>query len=989
MDKTNINCTNSSFITLTGDTDKDCGEVDRAKKTLDRIYEIHDNVNKFWDKNEDLKNIKDFISKSKKIIRVSSDVHGDINCLNFNLNNIVTLKKDNFLVIDPTNGQKIFQGSIDEIKNDLTTGDNSTIRQVLKNNNKILEKQKKDYENYVLGKLTENMRLKIEDLAKSEDEEYKNNIAQQCIFDPKTKILSCKYEFTHFVENGTDKNNPKKKLFEEKRENVTIKIDFNEVHKILKLEDSDTALRKYCLSCFKFANGKRFQEKQSPYKLDDDLDLGYLCSLEENSELVNFSLCCLSAFTEANGYKEKYKINAKQYDDHNDIVLLHDFDIKKGFDFKKEINIITGDHIDRGPHSTEVLCMESQVKEKLQNKLKEEKQENIENKINENEADNDKKTLEDNDNLVLTIGDHETGFHGSRDNKNESAANLLAKKMIVDRKFVPAYLHELEDGRIISHSHVMFLIPHVFQVFRQIDELNKLLELEKDIDNNDFFEKYKNNEFVQILDSYRETDERGKIILKSLIDTYRKVLEQNKYKNLFNRIFSTDNQKKVRDIINGHKGRFYKNWDDCVNSGYDFYKKVEEEFKLSTKDFFMLRNFAMDVFSRPVASDTDTKNKLSKIDNFNSDSFSTCFADYFSDMNKSWNAVQQLDNCLKSLRMIKFWFTEYGSNIYWERKLNHDKYLEDDWSIAEEKNGNKLIFPDVIQIIGHDKNSEHKVQLYDNSIINIDTASSIGYSEADILDIDNSERSCFLNEIIYDPEKPENAYQVKYLIKDVLKDPEQYMGVEKIKLGFRSKKDLETAIQPENKEEINEIKIENKDKNKENELKIQEDEKKINNEKENESENKSDNIKTNENEIIKTNEDKIIKTDEIKNESDIVINEKEDKKKENNTGGTYLMKLLLIIIGLLLIGGGIGLFFTATVLALKCIAIGLGILGAVGFGIGFFYNKIGDYYSKKPESCCFRFWTYTIFESKEQTQETNINSEKEKDNFINEDENVP
>ncbi len=962
MDKTNINCTNSSFITLTGNTDQDCGEVDRAKKTLDRIYKIHDNVNKFWDTNKDLKNIKDFISKSKKIIRVSSDVHGDINCLNFNLNNIVTLKKDNFLVIDPTNGQKIFQGSIDEIKNDLAKDDGSTIRQVLKNNNKILEGQKKDYENYVLDKLTENMCLKIKDLAKSEDEDYKNNIAQQCIFDPDTKILSCKYEFTHFVEKGTDKNDPKKKLFEEKRENVTINIDFNKVHEILKLEDSDTALREYCLSCFGFANGKRFQEQLSPYKLDDDLELGYLCSLGGNSELVNFSLCCLSAFLEADTYKEKCKINAKQYDDHNDIVLLHDFDIKKDFDFKKEINIITGDHIDRGPHSTEVLCMESQVKEKLQNKLREEKQENIENKINENEADNDKKTLEDNDNLVLTIGDHETGFHGSRDNKNESAANLLAKKMIVDRRFVPAYLHELEDGRIISHSHVMFLIPHVFQVFRQIDELNKLLELEKDIDNKDFFERYKNNEFVQILNYYGETDERGKIILKSLIDTYRKVLEQNKYKNLFNRIFSTDNQKKVRDIINNHKGRFYNKWDDCVNSGYDFYKKVEEEFKLSTKDFFMLRNFAMDVFSRPIASDTDTKNKLSTIDNFNSDSFSTCFADYFSDMSKSWDAVQQVDNCLKSLRMIKFQFTEYGSNIYWERKLNKDEDLQNDWSIAGEKNGNKLIFPDVIQIIGHDKNSKHEVQLYDNSIINIDTASSIGYSK----------RSCFLNEIIYDPKKPENAYQVKCLITDVLENPEQLMGVEKIKLGFHSKKDLETAIQQENKKEINEIKIEHKDKNKENEQKIQEkDEKKINNEKENESENKSDNIKTNENEIIKT--------DKIKNESDIVINEKEDEKKENNTGGTYLMKLLLIIIGLLLIGGGIGLFFTATVLALKCIAIGLGILGAVGFGIGLFYNKIGDYYRKKTENCCISFLTYTIFKPKEQTQENDINVEKKDD----------
>ncbi|MBQ9492055.1 MAG: hypothetical protein IJU86_04725 [Firmicutes bacterium] len=91
------------------------------------------------------------------------------------------------------------------------------------------------------------------------------------------------------------------------------------------------------------------------------------------------------------------------------------------------------------------------------------------------------------------------------------------------------------------------------------------------------------------------------------------------------------------------------------------------------------------------------------------------------------------------------------------------------------------------------------------------------------------------------------------------------------------------------------------------------------------------------------------------------------------------MKLLLIIIGLLLIGGGIGLFFTATVLALKCIAIGLGILGAVGFGIGLFYNKIGDYYRKKTENCCISFLTYTIFKPKEQTQENDINVEKKDD----------
>ena len=124
--------------------------------------------------------------------------------------------------------------------------------------------------------------------------------------------------------------------------------------------------------------------------------------------------------------------------------------------------------------------------------------------------------------------------------------------------------------------------------------------------------------------------------------------------------------------------------------------------------------------------------------------------------------------------------------------------------------------------------------------------------------------------------------------------------------------------------------------------------------------------------IINSNnnsEKKFENEDESENETKNEGKENEDETKDNNkTNRTYLMKWLLIILGLLLVSGGIALFLTASALALKFLAIGLGILGAVGFGIGLFYNKIGDYYSKKPESCCFRFWTYTISRSKEQTQ---------------------
>ena len=147
-------------------------------------------------------------------------------------------------------------------------------------------------------------------------------------------------------------------------------------------------------------------------------------------------------------------------------------------------------------------------------------------------------------------------------------------------------------------------------------------------------------------------------------------------------------------------------------------------------------------------------------------------------------------------------------------------------------------------------------------------------------------------------------------------------------------------------------------------------------------EDKKENKEGNKTEIEIKTEDK--KEDKKEEEND--IKDENKIKKENKTSGIYLIKLLLIIVGPLLIAGGIGLFFTASALVLKFFAVGLLILGAVGFGIGLFYNKIVDRYRKEPESCCISFLTYTILEPKQKNKEININLEGEKNNIADKNE---
>ena len=213
--------------------------------------------------------------------------------------------------------------------------------------------------------------------------------------------------------------------------------------------------------------------------------------------------------------------------------------------------------------------------------------------------------------------------------KNELAANLLAKKMITDELLVPDYLHATKSGNIESHSHVFFLVPHAFQVFRQIDESTKLDKIIKDINDENSFTKHKDNEFVKILKEYGEETKYGKIILKSLVETYKNALKNKKYKAILGRLGvigkskdgineikdgineikdgineSKDGINEIKDGINEirgfiakYKDKFYKDWDSCVDARYDFYKEVEKEFNLSTKDFFTLRSFAMGIFT--------------------------------------------------------------------------------------------------------------------------------------------------------------------------------------------------------------------------------------------------------------------------------------------------------------------------------------------------------------------------------------------------------
>ena len=213
--------------------------------------------------------------------------------------------------------------------------------------------------------------------------------------------------------------------------------------------------------------------------------------------------------------------------------------------------------------------------------------------------------------------------------KNELAANLLAKKMITDELLVPDYLHATKSGNIESHSHVFFLVPHAFQVFRQIDESTKLDKIIKDINDENSFTKHKDNEFVKILKEYGEETKYGKIILKSLVETYKNALKNKKYKAILGRLGvigkskdgineikdgineikdgineSKDGINEIKDGINEirgfiakYKDKFYKDWDSCVDARYDFYKEVEKEYNLFTKDFFTMRSFAMGIFT--------------------------------------------------------------------------------------------------------------------------------------------------------------------------------------------------------------------------------------------------------------------------------------------------------------------------------------------------------------------------------------------------------
>ena len=84
------------------------------------------------------------------------------------------------------------------------------------------------------------------------------------------------------------------------------------------------------------------------------------------------------------------------------------------------------------------------------------------------------------------------------------------------------------------------------------------------------------------------------------------------------------------------------------------------------------------------------------------------------------------------------------------------------------------------------------------------------------------------------------------------------------------------------------------------------------------------------------------------------------------------------------------MFLTASALALKILAISSGILGVAGFGIGLFYNGIGDYYRKKHKFYGVSLLRKTIFKPKQKNKENDINLKKEEkeNNLINEDEDV-
>ncbi len=467
------NATFFNFCVNTDDGNKaDCEKIDNAKKTLDSIYHVYEEVNKY-EKSNTLKvnsesnQIAD--NSTDRIVMPGTDYHGDRRSFQAGvISELVTWKKDVISVMDVTDGEVLFTGTVDKIKANISE---------IKNK---LEKKNKDHQIKVKEKVK---KIIICGIATHLQKKLKCDSCDcEVVQDEKVKIT---------INGGQETF--KKEIFKDKNtKSISIEFDINRVVDILvDIKTSDQ--QKQGRLCDYFGKAKF-------YDVLDDI----VCTAMHKF-LAQF-----------------FRISKQQK-----VALVHDFEFNKDFNPEKQKVILLGDYIDKGDGSCEILCMISNI----QKRISESDDEHFKNNKDcfvaisgNHESDCLWKADFKQINVVCNAENSRYA--------NDLAKKMMAEGQLVSGHVIASNA----DNEFFSFSHTYIIKTDCYLIMRQIFQLEDLLKninnevwINNDSNKNEFVQSTRET-YGNKINNY------GKKILQLLAKRYETVKNSNKYVGVLQKV---------------------------------------------------------------------------------------------------------------------------------------------------------------------------------------------------------------------------------------------------------------------------------------------------------------------------------------------------------------------------------------------------------------------------------------------------------------------
>lgn len=412
LDLTGGNATFFNFVANNDSGNKtDCEKIDNAKKTLDSIYHVYKQVNEL-DKDNKLKanseNNQIVDDSTGRIVMPGTDYHGDRRSFQAGvISELVTWKKDVISVMDVIDGEILFTGTIDQIKANISEIKNKLHDKNMDHQAKIKPK--------IRQIITQGMTAYLQ----------KNLSPSSC----NCEAIQDATQNKTFKITITESDN--KKIFKDQNtKSIVIEFDLNTVVNILVDIETD--------------------DEQKSEKLKN-----YFNQLKSYKALTYESQATILYF-----FMQFFCISKQRK-----VALVHDFEINENFDPEKQSVVLLGDDIDRGDGSCEILCMIS----------------NILNRISESD---DKRFKNNKDCFVAISENHESGHLSKKDEtnsvcnaKNSCYANDLAKKMMADGQLVSGHITASEtNDTFFSFSHAYIIKTDCYLIMQQIFQLEDLFQ---------------------------------------------------------------------------------------------------------------------------------------------------------------------------------------------------------------------------------------------------------------------------------------------------------------------------------------------------------------------------------------------------------------------------------------------------------------------------------------------------------------------------------